>query len=149
MKISEVQVAVKKLLEADEGVRLSRAAVVAADDAETAAEVERALAETALAVVVLAPAWRPTSTGARKPVGDLTVVVRVAEKPALNREEAGFTAGCDLAEHVAAALNLATPVGPGSPLVIGSAGISASLGPDKATVAWDVSFQLLHQLVDS
>ncbi len=29
MKISEVQVAVKKLLEADEGVRLSRAAVVA------------------------------------------------------------------------------------------------------------------------
>ena len=145
MKISELQKFVRDLVERDETVIASRAAVIAADDGSTAEEVERALAEVSLAVVILAPKWRPTSTATKKPVGTLTVTVRVAEVPALNRE-GDFTTGIDLAEHLAILLNLERPEPSHDILVVDEPGISASLGPDRSTVVWDVPFKTLHQL---
>lgn len=145
MKISELQKFVRDAVERDETVVASRAAVVAADDGSPADEVARALAEVDLAVVVLAPKWRPTSNAAKRPVGILSLTVRVAEKPATNRV-GDFTTGVDLAEHIACVLNLTRPCPSHDVLVVDDAGISASLGPDHETVVWEVPFKTLHQL---
>lgn len=145
MKISEVQKFIRDRLTADETVGASHASVVCADDGDTVNKVSQAMADDGLIVIVLTPKFDPTSTSAKRPVGDLSVIVRVAEKPDLNRERGDFTLGVDLAEHIGVLLNLEKPFPNADILVLAKPGITAS-SQDGETVAWDVPFKMVHQL---
>ena len=145
MKISEVQKFIRDRLTADAAVGASHAEVVCADDGDTVSKVRQAMSDGGLIVIVLTPKFEPDSTSAKCPVGDLSVIVRVAEKPDLNRERGDFTLGVDLAEHIGVLLNLERPFPNADMLVLAKPGITAS-SQDGETVAWDVPFKMIHQL---
>ena len=146
MNISEIQKFVKAMLVDDPEVVKANAKVICADEGDVAYEATKAEMESSgIIVIILAPKFTPTSRDAKFAVGDLSVTVRVAETPNINRNRAGYTTGIALAEHVATLLNLERPCRGHDLLVLVSPGIVGS-PVDAVTVAWDVSFTTVHQL---
>ena len=145
MRISEVQKFIRDRLENDPFVSASRATVICSDDGDSVAAVDRAMAEVGLAVIVAAPKWKPTSSSAKKAVGDLTLTVNVSECPELNRT-GDYTVGLDLAEHVAVLLNLEKPFPNADILALSKEGITSAASNDGSIVVWSVPFTTVHQL---
>ena len=145
MRISEVQKFVKDKLEKDPFVSSSRATVVCADDGDSVSAVDRAMAEVGLAVIVAAPKWKPTTSSSKEAVGDLFLTVNVSECPELNRD-GDYTAGLDLAEHIAVLLNLEKPFPNADILVLSNEGIMSAASNDGSIVVWSVPFTTVHQI---
>ena len=147
MRISEVQKFIRDRLENDPFVSASRATVICADDGDSVAAVEKAMAEVGLAVIVAAPKWKPTTSSAKNAVGDLFLTVNVSECPELNRA-GDYTVGLDLAEHVAVLLNLEKPFPNADILALSKEGITSAASQDGSIVVWSVPFTTVHQISD-
>lgn len=145
MRISEIQKFIRDKLEKDPFVSASRATVVCADEGDSVAAVDKAIAESGLAVIVAAPKWKPTTSSAKEAVGDLEISVNVSECPDLNRI-GDYTVGLDLAEHVAVLLNLEKPFPNADILTLSKEGIVSAASQDGSIVVWSVPFTTVHQL---
>ena len=147
MTLSQTQRAVAAILRADPA--FAGIEVVAADAGDVFADAARALAGgCGLAVVVDTPQWRPRAKSSRIPLGDATVAVTVAERPAVSRAAAEpRETGLRLAERAACALNLAA-VDPasGQVLALDDAGIQSAFDAETATATHTVALSTVCTL---
>ena len=145
MTPTEIQLAVRDILAADETLKAAGIAAHAMDDGTTRAAIEKAhaLGGKGIVAVVSAPSFRPTSSAAKNAVGNLTLRVAVSETPALNRKRAGHMTGPDAAWHIAYLLNQAKV---GGTLLVLSGEIVPVIDQDGATCVTSAPFECMNQL---
>ena len=148
MTPTEIQLAVRDILAADEKLKAAGIAVLAMDDGNLAPEIGKAhaLGGKGIVAIVSAPSFRPTSSAAKNAVGKLTLRVAVSESPKLNRKRAGMMTGPDAAWHVAYLLNQFSIGGPGGPMLVLSGEIVPVMDQAGATCVTSAPFECMNQL---
>lgn len=149
MTPTEIQLAVRDILAADETLKAAGIAAHAMDDGALKAAIGKAhaLGGKGIVAIVSAPSFRPTSSAAKNAVGRLALRVAISETPALNRKRAGHMTGPDAAWHVAYLLNLAKVGGDGGPQLVLSGEIVPAIDQDGATCVTSVPLECLNQLL--
>ena len=145
MTPTEIQLAVRDILAADETLKAAGIAAHAMDDGALKAAIGKAhaLGGKGIVAIVSAPSFRPTSSAAKNAVGRLTLRVAISETPALNRKRAGHMTGPDAAWHVAYLLNQAKV---GGTLLVLSGEIVPVIDQDGATCVTSAPFECMNQL---
>ena len=148
MSPTEIQLAVRDILAADETLQAAGIAVLAMDDGTLKEKIGRALAlgGKGIVAIVSAPSFSPTSNAAKNAVGSLTLRVAISETPTLNRKRAGMMTGPDAAWHVAYLLNQFSIGGPGGPMLVLDGKIEPVLDADGATCVTSAPFSCTNQL---
>ena len=148
MTPTEIQLAVREILAADETLKAAGIAVLAMDDGNLAPAIGKAFAlgGKGIVAIVSAPSFRPSTpaTGLKNASGKLALRVAISESPALNRKRPDMMTGPDAAWHVAYVLNQ-EHVG-GSMLYL-SGEIVPVIDQDGATCVTSVPFECVNQLV--
>ena len=145
MTPTEIQLAVRAILAADETLKAAGIEALTMDDGALKAAIGKAhaLGGKGIVAVVSAPSFRPTSSAAKNAVGNLTLRVAVSETPALNRKRAGHMTGPDAAWHIAYLLNQAKV---GGTLLVLSGEIVPVIDQDGATCVTSAPFECMNQL---
>ena len=148
MTPTEIQLAVREILAADETLKAAGIAVLAMDDGNLAPAIGKAFAlgGKGIVAIVSAPSFRPTSSAAKNAVGKLILRVAISETPALNRKRPGMMTGPDAAWHVAYLLNQFSIGGPGGPMLVLSGEIVPVIDQDGATCVTSAPFECMNQL---
>lgn len=106
MKIKELQQQVADLLNGEETLVQGGCTALAEDAASIAYNVEKALNQGGVALVVVTPRFTRAGDGGGPGIPvDATIAVQCVEKPQLNREIPGHLTALDAAEAVAFALD--------------------------------------------
>ncbi len=148
MTPTEIQLAVREILAADETLKAAGIAALAMDDGNLAPAIGKAFAlgGKGIVAIVSAPSFRPTSSAAKNAVGKLILRVAISETPALNRKRPGMMTGPDAAWHVAYLLNKFSIGGPGGPMLVLSGEIVPVIDQDGATCVTSAPFECMNQL---
>ncbi|MBO4709464.1 MAG: hypothetical protein J5727_06785 [Kiritimatiellae bacterium] len=148
MTPTEIQLAVRDHLAADDTLNAAGIAVLAMDDGDLEPKIGKAhaLGGKGIVAIVSAPSFRPTSSAAKNAVGRLALRVAVSETPSLNRRRPGMMTGPDAAWHVAYLLNQFPVGGPGGPLLVLSGEISPVMDQDGRTCVTSAPFECINQL---
>lgn len=148
MTPTEIQLAVREILAADETLKAAGIAVLAMDDGKLAAAIGKAFAlgGKGIVAIVSAPIFRPSppATGLKNASGNLALRVAIGESPALNRKRPGMMTGPDAAWHVAYVLNQEQV---GGRMLYLSGEIVPVIDQDGATCVTSVPFECVNQLV--
>lgn len=148
MTPTEIQLAVRDILAADETLKAAGIAVLAMDDGDLASKIGKAFAlgGKGIVAIVSAPGFRPSppATGLKNASGKLSLRVAVSESPSLNRKRAGHMTGPNAAWHVAYVLNQEHV---GGRMLYLAGEIVPVIDQDGATCVTSVPFECVNQLV--
>jgi len=145
--LRQIQKFIVETINADDRLAAAGVHAVAEDKGDEFAEVDSALDETGLAVLVSVPTFAPDSTSAKASVGKTSVVCNVSEAVGINRSRAGWMDGLDAAERVAYLLNLSRPGDDHDLLVLDKPGITTSIATDGSGAIYAVPFTTVHQII--
>ena len=147
MTPTEIQLAVRDILAADETLKAAGIAAHAMDDGALKAAIGKAhaLGGKGIVAIVSAPSFRPSppATGLKEAAGKLTLRVAISETPAINRKRPGMMTGPDAAWHVAWLLNQEQV---GSAMLYLAGEIVSVTDADGSTCVTSVPFERVSQL---
>jgi hypothetical protein len=115
--LSDLQTEITALIAADAALAAARLSAVAQNRKDVVGEVNERVAKIGICAIVITPKARADGAAACGPLVSIEAVVRVAEKPVVNRARAGHVTALDAAERIAVLLHAVTPASATAPLM--------------------------------